>query len=108
MKFGGSISNRRLVGEVQKTRPAVIVSNNFSNQMLNRLQVVPITSRIDRVYSCEAIVSLNGEVRKAMADQIATVSKLRFGAKRGVLSESDLSLVAQAIRVQLGLNKAGV
>ena len=37
---------------------------------------VPLTSRADRVYRCEAIVSLNGEMRKAMADQNATVSKL--------------------------------
>jgi mRNA interferase MazF len=96
-----------LGGEMQKTRPAVIVSNNASNRTLNRIQVVPITSRIDRVYPCEAIVSLNGEPRKAMADQIATVSKLRLRARMGVLSESDLRLVEDAIRVQLGLNNPG-
>jgi mRNA interferase MazF len=88
---------------MQKTRPAVIVSNNASNRTLNRVQVVPITSRTDRVYPCEAIVSLNGERRKAMADQITTVSKLRLTARMGVLSESDLRLVDGAIRVQLAL-----
>ena len=96
-----------LGGEMQKTRPAVIVSNNASNRSVNRLQVVPITSRAERVYPCEAIVSVNGEVRKAMADQIATVSKLRLGARLGVLSESDVRLVDGAIRIQLGLNAAG-
>jgi hypothetical protein len=50
---------------MQKTRPAVIVSNNASNRTLNRVQVVPITSRTDRVYPCEAIVNLNGDPRKA-------------------------------------------
>ena len=49
---------------------------------------------------------LNGEARKAMADQIATVSKLRLGARIGVLSESDLRLADGAIRVQLGLKSA--
>jgi len=92
-----------LGGEMQKTRPAVIVSNNASNRTLNRVQVVPITSRTDRVYPCEAIVSLNGERRKAMADQITTVSKLRLTARMGVLSESDLRLADGAIRVQLAL-----
>jgi len=92
-----------LGGEMQKTRPAVIVSNNASNRTLNRVQVVPITSRTDRVYPCEAIVSLNGERRKAMADQITTVSKLRLTARMGMLSESDLRLVDGAIRVQLAL-----
>jgi mRNA interferase MazF len=90
-------------GEVQKTRPAVIVSNNPSNRVLNRVQVVPLTSRTDRVYPWEALVSLNGQMRKAMADQIATVSKLRINARLGVLSDSDLRLVEGAIRVQLGL-----
>ena len=96
-----------LGGEMQKTRPAVIISNNASNRTLNRIQVVPITSRTDRVYPCEAIVSLNGDARKAMADQIATVSKLRLGTRMGALPESDLRLVDGAIRVQLGLNNAG-
>ena len=96
-----------LGGEIRKTRPAVIVSNNASNRTLNRIQVVPITSRTDRVYPCEALVSLNGDARKAMADQIATVSKLRLSTRMGVLSESDLRLVEDAIRVQLGLNNPG-
>lgn len=96
-----------LGGEMHKTRPAVIVSNNASNRALNRLQVVPITSRTGRVYPCEEIVLLNNEVRKAMADQFATVSKLRLGARLGVLSESDLRLVENAIRVQRGLGADG-
>ena len=96
-----------LGGEIQKTRPSVIVSNNASNRTLNRIQVVPITSSTGRVYPCEALVRLNGEPRKAMADQIATVSKLRLRLKIGVLSEPDLRLVECAIRVQLGLSASG-
>lgn len=93
-----------LGGEMQKTRPAIVVSNDASNRSLNRLQVVPITSRVGRVYPCEAIVSLNGEPRKAMADQIATVSKLRVGPRLGVLSESDMLRVEGAIRIQLAID----
>ena len=96
-----------LGGEMQKTRPAVIVSNNSSNRTLNRIQVVPITSQTDRVYPCEALVTLNGDARKAMADQIATVSKLRFSTRLGAFSDSDLLLANAAIRVQLGLNSPG-
>ena len=72
-----------LGGEMQKTRPAVIVSNESSNRALNRLQVVPLTSSVVRIYPCEALVDLNGEPRKAMADQIATVSKTRRRTKLG-------------------------
>lgn len=92
-----------LGGEVQKTRPAVIVSNDAANRNLNRIQVVPITSNVARVYPCEAAIELNGEPRKAMADQIATVSKLRLKSKAGMLGGDDIRAVERAIRVQLGL-----
>jgi mRNA interferase MazF len=91
-------------GETQKIRPAVIVSNDSSNRHLNRVQVVPITSNVTRVYPCEAPIDLNGEPRKAMADQIATVCKQRLKSRLATLSLNDLRAVERAIRVQLGLS----
>jgi mRNA interferase MazF len=89
--------------EIQKTRPAVVMSNNAANQVLNRMQVVPITSKTHRVYPGDAIIELRGEKRKAIASQIATASKLRFGAKLGALETEDIARVEAAIAVQLGL-----
>jgi mRNA interferase MazF len=92
-----------LGGEVKKTRPAVIVSNDAANTALNRVIVVPITSQTSRVYPGEAMVSLNGEQRKAMADQVMTVSKQRLRNKLGSLSISDLEAVENALLLQLGI-----
>ena len=90
--------------EIQKKRPAVIVSNNASNKYLNRVQVVPITSNVDNLYPSEARVSINGKQRKAMADQLTTVSKMRLSKMIGRLSTVDMKQIEQAIKVQLDLS----
>lgn len=90
-------------GEVRKQRPAVIVSNDAANKFLNRVQVVPFTSSVGRVYPSEATVQVRGRDHKAMADQLTTVSKSRLDNRLGRLSPGDLAAVEQAIRVQLGL-----
>ena len=90
-------------GEIRKERPAVIVSNDVSNRVLNRVQVLPLTSTTERIYPSEALVTVNGERHKAMADQIRTVAKERLGNRVGTLTARDLLAVERAIRQQLGL-----
>jgi mRNA interferase MazF len=90
-------------GEIQKTRPAVVMSNDSANAVLNRVQVVPISSQTERLYPAEAYVSIDGNRRKAMADQITTASKRRLLRRLGVLGKDDLEAVGRVVRLQLGL-----
>ncbi len=90
-------------GEIQKTRPAIILSNDRSNKYLNRVQVIPLTSKVAQLYPSEVFVMIEGKKAKALADQLTTVSKLRFVNMIGKLSDSDLRAVEAAVKRQLDL-----
>ena len=91
-------------GEVKKRRPAVIISNNASNRFLNRVQVVPLTSKTDRLYPSEAVVVFDGKESKAMVDQLATVSKVRLSLRADILSPKDMCKIEEVIKIQLDMH----
>ena len=54
--------------EVQKLRPAAVVSNNRSNGTLSRFQVVPLSTQVARVYPSELLIEFAGKRSKIMID----------------------------------------
>ena len=98
INFGPSIG-----GEIQKQRPAVIVSNDAANQFLNKVQVVPLTSSVSKRYPSEAYVTFRGKKAKAMADQLTTVSKKQLINPAGSISSIEMEGVGRAITIQLDL-----
>lgn len=89
--------------EVQKKRPAIVVSNDSSNKYLSRVQVVPLTSSIEKVYPSECCVEVKKQSCKAMADQIKTVSLESCGERIATLSDTDMQAVELVLKLQLGL-----
>ncbi len=98
VEFAASIG-----GEIKKRRPAVIISINISNKILNRVQIIPLTSNISRIYPPEALITFKKKPCKAMADQIQTASKKRLIKKIEKLSNNDMESIEMIIKLQLGL-----
>jgi len=90
-------------GEIKKTRPAVIVSTDRANPYLNRVAVVPLTSKTEKVYPSEVKIILNNKEHKAMADQIRVVSKKRLVSRIESLSSEDVKKIEEKIKLFLDL-----
>ena len=83
----------------------MIVSNDSANRNLARVAVVPLTSNTQRLYPGEAMVTVEGQNSKAMADQIMAADKARLRSGVGALVKADMQAVEDAIRVHLALAK---
>ncbi|HTV53874.1 MAG TPA: type II toxin-antitoxin system PemK/MazF family toxin [Terriglobia bacterium] len=92
-------------GEIRKTRPAIIISNDAANAALNRVIIIPMSRQVAKVYPGEALVTLHNKQCKAMANPIMTASKERLQNKAGMLSRSDLLAVESAVLLQLGIRR---
>jgi mRNA interferase MazF len=89
--------------EITKLRPAVIVSNNKSNANISRVQVIPLTSKITKVYPCETLIFIKDRIAKAMADQITTVDKSRIGNLISILNLNEMNKIDVILKLQLNL-----
>jgi len=94
-------------GEIRKTRPAIVLSNNAANRVLNRVTVIPVSRRTEKLYPGEALISIGREKNKAMADQLTTASKRRLQNKLAALSAADVKAVENAVLLHLGIRGAG-
>jgi mRNA interferase MazF len=67
------------------------------------VQVVPVSSKIQRLYPSEAYITIKNESCKAMADQVTTAPKSRLKNKIDVLSAADMHEIERVLKIQLGL-----
>ena len=89
-------------GIINKTRPAIIVSNNTSNKYSNKFQVIPITSNTNRIYKSELLIYVKSKKGKAMVDQLLTVEKKKVYEKIGEVTSRDMFGIERVIKIQLG------
>ena len=96
--------NCSIAGELYKTIPVVVISNDYANQYSNIVQVIPLTSKVEKCYPCETYVLVGDHKSIAMADQIMTVSKNRLKSIITIISDKDMRSIERVIKVQLSLH----
>ena len=71
--------------ELRKTRPAVIVSLDVLNCVLETVVICPITSSLHPTWKTRIQVKVAGKASEIAVDQIRAVSKTRIGKRIGSL-----------------------
>ena len=93
-----------LGSEIQKTRPALVISNDSCNACGARVVVVPITSNVSSLYPGEARISVRGRPARVLGDQLRSIDKTRLRARIGSLNQADLREAETAVLITLGFS----
>ena len=89
--------------EINKTRPAIIISNDNGNEYQRRVVIAPITSSVDKVYSFEVKVEIAKKEGKILVDQLRSIDKKRLSKKIAVIDYETMQLVNKALKIVLDL-----
>ena len=83
--------------EMQKTRPAVILSPNEMNKYLNTVVIAPMTSS-SKSYPTRVEVNHNKTKGWIVLDQIRTIDRQRITKKLDKLTDKDIKKVKNILK----------
>ena len=82
--------------EIQKSRPALIISPDEMNRHIRTVIIAPLTTK-GRDYPTRVPCAFEGKTGQIVLDQIRTVDKSRFVKHLGTLDELTQQLVLQCL-----------
>ena len=93
--------------EIRKTRPAMIIQNDVSNQYSPTIVAAISSQFLDPPFPREVIIEPeeSGLPKRSavIVNQIRSVDRLRLGKRLGRLSHSTMRRVDEALRISLAL-----
>lgn len=89
--------------EIQKCRPAVILTVNALNRARGTVVVVPLSTSAKPRPPIVVSLPSAGASSVAVCDQLCAADKRRFGRKIGDLSSDDMALLNESLKTVLGL-----
>jgi mRNA interferase MazF len=101
-----------VVGSEQgKSRPVVVISEDGINDLLNTVNIIPITSRKEgrRVYPNEVLIPPNNfglsNESIVLCHQIRTIDKKRIAQEYGYISDTNIQVdIIDALCFQVGID----
>jgi len=89
--------------EIQKCRPAVILTVNALNRARGTVVVVPLSTSAKPRPPIVVSLPSAGPTSVAVCDQLCAADKRCFGRKLGALSNTDLAKLTESVKIVLGL-----
>lgn len=89
--------------EINKTRPAVILSNNGANLTSTQVIIAPIASKVVKIFPFEVKIEINELASKILLNQVRAVDKVRLGNKVMSLDLETMEKVDKALKIALAL-----
>jgi len=90
--------------EVDKTRPAVIVSNDLINRHAGTVEVVYLTSKDKHTIPLAVRTSIAYKNGFTITHQITSIDKSRLTTKIGTMSTEDMIRLDKALALSIGCN----
>jgi len=91
--------------EIYKTRPCVVMSNDWQNTLGKRVVIIPFSTTPIPSIPFHIPIEFNEEEAKILPEQIRSVDKKRIGKKIGELEEEIMIEIEQMLTILLNFHK---
>jgi len=91
--------------EIYKTRPCVVMSNNWQNSLGKRVVVIPLSTTPIPSIPFHITIEFNNKEAKILPEQIRSVDKKRISDKIGELSEETMIEIEEMLTILLNFHK---
>ena len=89
--------------EIKDIHPALVISNDKQNMYSPLITILPLTSKVDKIYPFQVPTLINGKEGVVLVDQVRTIDRKRFGNKIEELDWLTLIQIEKALHKTLQL-----
>jgi mRNA interferase MazF len=84
-------------GDDDGRRLVVVVSNNQQNAKKNIIVIVPLSSKVKKIYPFQVPTFFQGKPSKAKCEQVRAITIERFEKKLGELTEKEINEIEEKL-----------